>query len=382
MITRFIKRARPSSFYRLPRLAVCITLIALAGSAVAQVQPNYGRTYSKKQVEKLIKDVDKSGDEFRRDFDSWLDHSPLDGQQREDRYNRQVKDLTTALSTLRSNFSRDSDWWQSRKDMQSVLNQAGQVSTIVGGVEVRGKLNRRWGNLRTNLNRLAEAFNLPTVGSTYYGNQNSYPSESGAVQNWAVGTFRGVNNTGPVEMTITSQGVATIRSLNSNQVYAGRAANSVVYFEWGSFNLVQDRRGVTLVEMANEYNRTPFTRVGSQDNYPGYPNNNPGYPGTYNQNYPGNNNSGYPGQATTQPPNWAIGTFVGRDISGEPELTITASGQTSIRSASSNEVRNGQYVNGVVTFDWGSFNVRRSGRDITLTEVNNPSARSLYTRVR
>ena len=158
-MTRMIKRAPNSSFHRLSGLAICITLIALAGSTVAQVQPNYGRTYSKKQVEKLIKDVDKSGDEFRRDFDSWLDRSPLDGQQREDRYNRQVKELTNVLSTLRSNFGRSKDWWQSRRDMQSVLNQAGQVNTIVGGAEVRGRLNRRWGNLRTNLNRLADAFN-------------------------------------------------------------------------------------------------------------------------------------------------------------------------------------------------------------------------------
>ena len=188
-------------------------------------------------------------------------------------------------------------------------------------------------------------------------------------------------------MTITAQGVATIRSSNSNQVYDGRAANSIVYFEWGSFNLRQDRNGVTLVEMANDYNRTPFTRVGGyQGNYPNnnpnYPNNNPDYPGTYNPNYPGNNNSGYPGRTATPPPNWAVGTFEGRDISGVPELTINANGLATIGPAGSNEVRHGQYTNGVVTFDWGSFNVRRSGRDITLTEVNNPSARSVYTRVR
>ena len=349
--------ATSSPFFRLPALAICVALVALSGSAATQGQR--GRSYSKSDVERLIKDVEESGREFRRDFDSWLDRSPIDGQEREDRYNKQVNNLTSALSTLRSNFDRDNDWWLARTDMQRVLNEARPVDSLMRSREVGGSLDRQWGRMRRNLNRLADAFNLPPVGSSFTGTRPSYPNQGGNVPNWAIGTFRGWTNSGEAELTIAANGVATARSLSSNALYTGRAANDVLYFDWGSFNIVREGGGISTVEIGNQRNRTSYRRVSG---------------------YPGDQGPGYPDQGGSVP-NWAIGTFRGQTANGESELTIEANGVATARALSTNALFNGRYANDVLSFDWGSFRVVRESRGIRTVEVNNPNNTTSYRRV-
>jgi hypothetical protein len=360
MIERIPRLATNSSFYLLPALAICVLLVSLSGPAAAQ-RPNYGRTYTKSQVEKLIKDVEQSGKDFRRDFDRWLDHSSLDGQQREDRYNKQVKSLTSALSTLRSNFNRNSDWWLSRNDMQRVLNEARPVNSIMRNPEVRGSLDRQWGQMRRNLDRLAEAFNLPGVGSSFSGNQRPFPSEGGVVPNWAIGTFRGMTNNGETELTIAANGAATARSLVTNATYPGRYANEVLYFDWGAFNLARESGGISLVEIGNELNRTLYRSV---SNYGG---NGPTYP------QPRHNNNIIP--------SWAVGTFRGMTNNGESELIITVDGVATVGALNSNVVYHGNYANNVLTFDWGSFNLVREDQGFSTVEISNQQNRTSYVRV-
>lgn len=387
MITRNLKLATRTTFYGLPARAIFLASIALGVTLgltgaldTGKAQQNRVRTYSQTDVERLIRDVEQSSKDFQRDFDSWLDRSPLNGQQREDRYNRQVKDLTNALSTLRSNFDRRNDWWLARSDMQRVLNAATAVNSVISNREVRGGLNRQWFSLRRNIDRLAAAFNLPPVGSTYTGNESRYPEQGGNVRSCSTtGTYRGYTNNGESELTIAGNGTATARSLNTNAIYSGRCANDVLYFDWGAFNLVRDGRNIATVEIGNPQNRTTYRRVsGNQDNlgqgYPGQRNPNQGYP---NQNNP---NQNYPEQVGNVP-NWAIGTFRGRTDSGESELTISPNGIATARSLSTNQLFNGRYANDVLTFDWGSFRIVRDGNGISTIEVSNPRNRTSYRRV-
>lgn len=342
----------------LPALALGLTLLMLSQTYAAQGQRTSGRTYTKEEVERLINDVEQSGNEFRRDFDSWLDRSRIDGRNREDRYNDQIKRLTDALSALRSNFDRNEDWWLARRDMVRVLNEARPVNTMMSSREVGGNLDRQWGRLRRNLNRLADAFNLPPVGSAFSGNQPNFPGQGGRVPNWAVGTFRGWTNTGEAELTISANGAATARSLSTNAIYNGRFANDVLYFDWGSFNIVREGRGFATVEIGNQRNRTSYTRVGS-----------PGGQGPF---YPGQNGN---------VPNWAVGTFRGWTNNTESELTIMDNGTATVRAASSGTIYQGRFENNVLTFDWGSFRLVREGNGITTVEINNPQNRTSYRRV-
>jgi hypothetical protein len=336
-------------------LAIGVALITLGTpNSLSQV-----RTYSRSDIERLIRDVEQSSQEFQRDFDSWLDRSGLDGQRREDVYNRQVQDLSSALSTLRSNFNRRKDWWAARADMQKVLSAATSVNSIMSNREVRGRLNRQWGALRRNINRLADAFNLPPVGTTFGGIQ-TYPETGNNRACTINGTFRGYTNTGEAELTIEPNGTAYARSLSSNAVYNGRCANNVLYFEWGSFNVVREgRNNIATVEIGNERNRTSYRRV---------------------SDFGGVTRPGYPDQYGNVP-SWAIGTFRGTTINGEAELTIAPNGEATARSLNSNTLQTGRYSNGLLTFDWGSFQLDQIDNGIRTTEVRNPRNTTTYRRI-
>ena len=382
MITRNLKLATSRTFHGLAALACLglITIVATMGALDTAKAQNRVRTYSQSEVERLIRDVEQSSKDFQRDFDSWLDRSPLNGQQREDRYNRQVKDLTNAISNLRSNFNRRNDWWLARSDMQRVLNAATAVNSVISNREVRGGLNRQWFSLRRNIDRLATAFNLPSVGSTFTGSYRDYSGlDNNARACSTTGVYRGYTNNGESELTIMGDGTATIRSLITNEVYDGRCADDVLYFDWGAFNLVRDGRNIATVEIGNTSNRTPYRRVsGNQGDYSQrnpdrrYPNQ--GYP---DQRYP---NQGYPDRVGNLP-DWAIGTFRGVTDSGESELSISPNGIATARSLSTNQLFTGRYANDLLTFDWGSFRIVRDGNGISTIEVNNPRNRTSYRRV-
>ena len=365
MITRIVLLRPGTTFAAIRALAICLAIVTLGALDAAKGQ-NQPRVYSKTDVERLIRDVEESSKDFQRDFDTWLDRSRLDGQQREDRYNRQVKNLTSALTTLRSNFNGRNDWWLSRSDMQRVLNAATRVDTAMSDREVRGSLNRQWGALKRNINRLASAFNMPSVGTTYAGPQQ-FPGQGGNNRNCTTGVYRGFTNTGEAELTISGNGVATARSLTTNAVYSGRCANDVLYFDWGSFNIVREgRNNISTVEIGNTSNRTQYRRVS-------------GNTGVVPPTYPG---PSYPGQGQGNiVPNWAEGTFRGTTNNGESELTITADGVATIRALNTNQLYNGTYANGVLTFAWGSFSLVREGNGFRTVEVNNPQNRTSYRRV-
>src|SRR5687767_5580209 len=94
-MTSIIRLASIRKLLRLSAVTLCLALVTLGSPGGAQSQSTYGRTYTKAQVERLIRNVEQSAQEFRRDFDRWLDRSPLDGQRREDEYNQRVNSLAS-----------------------------------------------------------------------------------------------------------------------------------------------------------------------------------------------------------------------------------------------------------------------------------------------
>ena len=349
---------------RLRIIVMVLAVISCGPLNVSQGQvytQNQVRTYSRNDVERFIRDVERSSQDFQRAFDSWLDRSRLDGRPAEDTYNRQVQNLTSALSTLRSNFNRRNDWWLARSDMSRVLSAANDVNAIMGNRGVRGGLNRQWSALRTNINTLANAFNLPQVGTTFGGIQ-TYPEYGGTGRSCTItGAYRGYTNSGEAELTFSSNGAATARSLVSGVVYNGRCYDDVAYFDWGSFKIVRaGRNNVTLSEVGNERNSVTYRRVSG------------GYSGDVNPSYP---------DQYGNVPSWAVGTFRGMSQGREVEIIIAPNGVANLRSLNSDDQGTGRYANGVITFDWGTFRVDQEGDGIRLVEVRNSRNRASYRRV-
>ena len=79
-------------------------------------------------------------------------------------------------------------------------------------------------------------------------------------------------------------------------------------------------------------------------------------------------------------PRWMRGTFRGTTDSGESELVIRADGTATARSLTKNVSFQGSYSNGVLRFDWGTFNVERISDGIRTVPTNNRNSRTDYRR--
>lgn len=79
-------------------------------------------------------------------------------------------------------------------------------------------------------------------------------------------------------------------------------------------------------------------------------------------------------------PRWAQGTFRGTTDSGETELTIRADGTASTTSLSKHTSFQGTYSNGRLRFDWGTYEVERTGDGIRTVKTDDRSNRTDYRR--
>lgn len=79
-------------------------------------------------------------------------------------------------------------------------------------------------------------------------------------------------------------------------------------------------------------------------------------------------------------PRWVRGTFRGMTGDGESELIIRADGSATTRSLRRNQVARGTYSNGQLRFDWGTYEVERTGDGIRTVQTNNRSNRTEYRR--
>lgn len=123
----------------------------------------YKQCYSKNQVTAVIREVEENSKRFRRDLDRDLDRSRIDGTRREDQINEDVKNFESAFNTLRSEFDNNAGWWESRNQVQIALDSARPVTTRLRNNQFGSNVQAQWRNLRASLNRLAVAYNLPSV---------------------------------------------------------------------------------------------------------------------------------------------------------------------------------------------------------------------------
>lgn len=79
-------------------------------------------------------------------------------------------------------------------------------------------------------------------------------------------------------------------------------------------------------------------------------------------------------------PRWARGTFRGTTDSGESELTIRADGTATARSLTKNQTFQGTYTDGVLRFDWGTFEVERVRDGIRTVQTDNRNNQTEYRR--
>lgn len=147
-----------------------IMLLGLADSGFAQRnrRETRGRSVSKAQVKVIVKRVEDRVDNFARNFDKSLDRSRLDGTDREDWLNKRASDLESATDELAREFDRRDAWIENKEEVRRCLKIASDIDQNVRRSKYGRTTEANWSRVRSELNTLADVYNLPKVSAMVY----------------------------------------------------------------------------------------------------------------------------------------------------------------------------------------------------------------------
>ena len=337
------------------KLRVYVGLISLCLLALASAPVLGQRNLARNQVSAIISNLETSSDVFSRDF-----------KRRNTTANerRIVDNFENAVDRLRRNFDRNDNWWNTRNDVQSIMDESREVNQLMIGERFARALEVQWRNLRRDINALANTYELNGLGGgggntgPFPGGGNNNP-RGGNVPSWAQGTFYGRNpeTGGMITMSVQRDGDVSISFDGGVPTYA-TMNRTTLYNGPYTARVTRVNNGIRTTDVASggtiDYFRTPISG--------GY------YP-------PGG------GGGVGNVPNWAIGTFQARNpqTGGTIVMSIMANGSVSISfdggmpiyaSMNGTTLTNGQYVSRVTQV--------RNG--IRTTDVNNGSYIDYFRR--
>ncbi len=314
---------------------LCLGLIALVLPVAVNAQGRYTGKYSKQDVSNIIAKLESSSNTFSRDFDRSLDNSSLDGTNEEDRLNAIVRGYENDLDNLRRDYDRWDSWWQSRRNVQNVMSSARNVNGMMNTLPFAKKLEKQWKNMRKDLNKLADTYDLPPLDNS---------SGGGSVPSWAVGTFYGKNpqTGGTIILTIYGNG-------NVSADFQGSSTSGSYYNE--SINI---DGAVARVRRIDNGISTTRTDNGERIDY-------------FRNNSWGNNGNENSGDV----PNWALGTFYARNpqTGGTIRLTIESNGNVTVDFQGS--ITYGTIYKDRLTINGATAKVRKINNGIRTTREDN-----------
>ena len=125
----------------------------------------YGRNgrlsdYDRRQLRDLARRIDDRSRDLQRDIDRALDHSRVNGTNREDRINDEARDFRNAAARFRGVAGDSNDLYRSRDEARNLLDQAAQLNRVLNRVRGDGRTQSDWSQLRSDLRRVADIYNL------------------------------------------------------------------------------------------------------------------------------------------------------------------------------------------------------------------------------
>lgn len=150
-------------------ISVMLVVFILADAANAQrTRKARGKTYTKAQVEQVIKRVEEKTDHFVKRFDEALDDSRLNNTEREDNLAHRSRQLENATDELRREFDRRDNWIENKDEVRKCLNIATDINKTIRARNYGRETETMWTRLVYELNTLAKIYKLPNVGSRSY----------------------------------------------------------------------------------------------------------------------------------------------------------------------------------------------------------------------
>ena len=294
-------------------ITLCFLVLTLSGFG----QGRYASVYSRAQVDDFVRQLEQSSDEFRTDFRNEVNNSRLNSSTRRN-YLRYAEEFENAVDRLRSRFNSNDSWWESRNEVQTMLNHSRSLNTTMNAASFRRRIERQWNRLRNDINKLADTYDLPGLngggwtGGGWNGGNNGGWNNGGATSrppSWAQGTFYGTGPDGSqVTLTINSNGRATAM-VNGSPTY-GAYNRGILTMGYNTARLVRSGNGF----------RTVSTTNGETINY------------SRNSWNNDNRGRGWNNTGRGNPPSWAVGSFVGSNpANGQPiYMTVQRNGSVTV----------------------------------------------------
>jgi hypothetical protein len=313
--------------------ALCVAV----GASAVFGQGRYANIYSRGDVDNFIRNLETSSDAFSRDFKNRRGTSNAE--------RRIVDRFENAVDRLRSRFNSNNSWWESRSDVQGIMTEARQVNIMMNNERFARPLEQQWRELRRDINKLADTYDLPDLGGNLGGGGGIGGGIGGASRppNWAIGTWYWVQGQNR-SFSIDANGIVTENA--GGFVNTGTYRRGSIYLNGNQSTVTRTANGIRTYNMT-----TGETSDYVRGDYPvggGYPND--GYP-----------NGGYPGGNMSRPPAWARGTW--RWVQGYGrQFTIDANGR--VTENINGRISYGTYYNGVITLNGNNSTVTRTRNGI------------------
>ncbi len=157
--------------YSLKLLVAVMAIVGSIGLMNTETNAQIRRAnYSRAQIDRLIRNVEERVDRFVVQFDYALDNSRLNNTRREDNLNQRAKDLETATDELRREFDRNDSKRENSAEVRRCLDIASDINVAMRNRRLNRASENNWAIVRTELNALARAYNLPQIGGAYNAN--------------------------------------------------------------------------------------------------------------------------------------------------------------------------------------------------------------------
>ena len=145
-------------------LAVCSMVLALASPSFAQWrEERRGNGTTRTYMDRLIRQAENRSDQFVRVLDRDFDRVRWNDSWREDRLKVRAMDLERQLNIIRQQFDRANNPYMVRSHVVNAMNVAQSINNTMRNRNFDFRVERQWSMLRSDLNRLAAAFNVRQI---------------------------------------------------------------------------------------------------------------------------------------------------------------------------------------------------------------------------
>ena len=123
---------------------------------------SYGR-YDDRGLRDSVQRLDRLSKDFERDMDRALDHSRVNGSQREDRINDQVHQFRKAVGNLKSRVGNGRDLNRSSNEARRVLQEADQLDRV-GRRGFDSRTASEWSQIQQELRYISNVYGYGGYG--------------------------------------------------------------------------------------------------------------------------------------------------------------------------------------------------------------------------